>query len=427
MLHLGQIAVRRTTSSSITASQILAPTATCHRCIEFSNHFKSSQTRTASSSSSSSSSKSTSTSSSSIPPPQLDLSAILDDPQAIKDNIVHRRAPVDPAVVDEIAQLERQAQELRRQAQQLRAKRNSVSSSSSSSSSSPTDPSGKTPGDPALPEARRAEGKQVKAALQQLEPQLNDLERQIQILAAQLPNASHPRAPIGDESRARTVRRHGPTIDSSATAEPDRDHLALSSPSQLGWTDMPAAARMTGASWPLLTDEGALLELALTNYAMSVAVRHGFRPVMTPDVVRADVVERCGFRPRDEGTAAQTYFVSTKAENVASGNASEARSLCLAGTAEIPLVAMSAQRTFEGADALPRKLVALGRAFRAEAGARGADTRGLYRVHQFSKVEMVVVCAQEDSDRELEELRAVQEDILRPLGLSLRCVEGIFG
>jgi seryl-tRNA synthetase len=149
----------------------------------------------------------------------------------------------------------------------------------------------------------------------------------------------------------------------------------------------------------------------LTNYAMSVALSHGFTPALTPDVIRSDVSERCGFRPRD-GEAQQTYFLS---------DGQETSALCLAGTAEIPLVAMSAAQTFR-ADQLPLKHVALGRAFRAEAGARGADSRGLYRVHQFSKVEMVVVCAEEESNRLLEELRAIQEEILDALGLSLRSV-----
>ncbi|KAL8279167.1 hypothetical protein RQP46_008423 [Phenoliferia psychrophenolica] len=256
---------------------------------------------------------------------------------------------------------------------------------------------------------------QIKKLVKQLEADLATRTTSRDALALELPNTSHPSSPIGDESVARVIRTYGPAIpDPPPPANPALDHLSLSSPANLAWTDFPSSSLISGPSWPLLTNTGALLELALTSYAMSIALSRGFAPVLTPDVVRSDVAERCGFRPRD-GDAQQTYFLSD-------GTVGGDTSLCLVGTAEVPLVAMSAATTFRQQD-LPLKRVALGRAFRAEAGARGAESRGLYRVHQFSKVEMVVVCAEEDSGRVLEELRSVQEQILASLGLSLRVLE----
>ncbi|KWU47348.1 seryl-tRNA synthetase [Rhodotorula sp. JG-1b] len=335
----------------------------------------------------------------SIPHPVLGLSAVLNAPEAVKTNLRQRKYPLDPNQVDALRQMELEAAQLRKDLQAARERRNAVSLA---------------PKDDV--EARKA-ASEVKKLIKQIEPKLSALTKDIQSIALQLPNMSHPDVPVGDETSARLVRRLGSTPKAAAaedapTAEPERDHLALSSASNLAWTDFPASSITTGSSWPLLLNEGALLEMALTNYAMSVALSHGFTPTLTPDVVRSDVSERCGFRPRD-GEAQQTYFLSD-------GGSTSA--LCLAGTAEIPLVAMSAGQTFR-ADQLPLKHVALGRAFRAEAGARGADSRGLYRVHQFSKVEMVILCAEEQSDAILEELRAVQEEILGALGLSLRVLD----
>lgn len=330
----------------------------------------------------------------SLPTPVLDLDDVLHDPDFVRRNLVDRRYPLAPTTVDEIRKLEFEAVELRRTLQDVRERRNAMS---------------KAKGGPKGPNQEAIE---VKRLLKELEPKLADVTKRLFDLAIQLPNTSHPTSPIGDESKARLVKTFGPPIsDPPPAADPARDHLHLSSPANLGWTDFPSASLVAGASWPYLLRDGALLEMALTNYAMSKAIKHGFVPVLTPDVVRSDVAERCGFRPRD-GEAQQTYFLN---------DGSSEATLCLAGTAEIPLVALSAA-TISAYSELPRKFVALGRAFRAEAGARGADSRGLYRVHQFSKVEMVVICGEETSDRMLEDLRRMQEDILGKLGLSLRYV-----
>lgn len=331
---------------------------------------------------------------SSLPAPVIDLSAVLDSPEAVKRNILDRKYPLDPAKVDELRTLASQLAETKKEVERLRAQRNTLAA--------------QMKGDPQA----RETGKEVKRELQAIEPRVAELAHEIQEIALQLPNISHADVPVGGEDQARIVKTLGPDLGAGEPpTEPERDHLALSSPSNLAWTDFAASAFTTGSSWPLLTNEAALLEVALTNYALSIALSHGFTPVLTPDVVRSEVSARCGFRPRDD-EAQQTYFLS---------DGQETSALCLAGTAEIPLVGMSGSQTFLEQD-LPRKHVAVGRAFRAEAGARGADSRGLYRVHQFSKVEMVVVCAEEESNALLEELRGVQEEILGGLGLSLRCV-----
>ncbi|EPQ30172.1 uncharacterized protein PFL1_02288 [Pseudozyma flocculosa PF-1] len=278
------------------------------------------------------------------------------------------------------------------------------------------------------------------------------------------PNALHPEVPVGPEPEAIVVKVEDPgqklpaSFDVVKQQEPDsvlqlkhfppnpkpdptRDHLTLASSLRSGHIDMAAGVLSTGSSWPYLMGTISLLEHALSQYALDVVIKQGFTAVSPPDVVRAELADRCGFRPRDE-KAKQTYFLEgDKPKSTGTGAKSDPQrslnDLCLAATAEIPLASLLAAVTFPSSpsqrrggslvesDSLPVKLVALGHAFRAEAGARGADTRGLYRVHQFTKVEMVVATSAEgsESDEALERLREIQESIIGSLGLPYRVLD----
>jgi seryl-tRNA synthetase len=214
--------------------------------------------------------------------------------------------------------------------------------------------------------------------------------------------------PIGPEENAVEVERFGPVPLSADLA---RDHLRTTNWYEL--LDNEASTISTGSSWPYLRGTLALLEMALINYATSICLKHGYEPVIPPDIIRTDIASRCGFNPRDgadtDSAPSQTYHIANT-------------DLCLAGTAEIPLSALFANRILDH-KSLPRKVVGVGHAFRAEAGARGADTRGLYRVHQFTKVEMFCVTAADgDSGQVMEDMRSVQRDIAEGLGLSVRRV-----
>jgi len=270
------------------------------------------------------------------------------------------------------------------------------------------------------PEAKKAaleQAKALKARVGELEQELTEIEDQLLDLASSVPNDTHPDVPIGPESVAVTLSTHGPP---PLSATPTRDHVAIGK--ALGLFDLEAGSQVTGSSWYYLTNEGALLEMALTNYALSVALKHGFSPVITPDVVRTDIARRCGFQPR-EHAASQSYHVSTVSPALPPSPSEHSThthpDLVLAGTAEIPLAGLFANKIIPSAT-LPKKIVGYGRAFRAEAGARGADTRGLYRVHQFTKVELFVVSKEEESEALMEEIRCIQVEIFEGLGLSLR-------
>ncbi|KAF9434378.1 seryl-tRNA synthetase [Entomortierella beljakovae] len=303
-------------------------------------------------------------------------------------------------------------------------------------------------------EARRQElverGRVLKEQIHSQETELTLLENRLFDKAVMIPNTTHPDSPIGPESSAQLTRIHGiPRLNQGVKAfarpghvgiggeeggqllgdissYPLHDHVSLAK--QLDLFDFESATNVTGARWYYLKNEAALLELALIQFATQRAVKAGFMPVITPDVVRPEVVQACGFQPRDE--ASQTYWVSTIAPGSSKALTPEGiqhhqhASLCLVATAEIALAGMNLNRVLEESQ-LPIKMAGFGRAFRAEAGSRGAEVKGLYRVHQFSKVELFVVSKNdpEESDRILEDIRSFQEDIFEELGLCFRVLD----
>ncbi|TCD68096.1 Serine--tRNA ligase, mitochondrial [Steccherinum ochraceum] len=265
--------------------------------------------------------------------------------------------------------------------------------------------------DPSAKETALAEAKLLKEEVAKLEQRLEEVEEELFRTAVAVPNDTHPDVPIGPESAAAVLAQHGPEL---IPASPQRDHVHIAT--ELGLVDLEAGAAVSGTSWYYLKNEGALLELALTNYAMSIAMKYGYTPVTTPDVVRTDVAYRCGFQPRDDQVdppVSQMYHIS---------QSSSLPELVLAGTAEIPLAGMFANQIFNE-NKLPIRVVGLGKAFRAEAGARGTDTRGLYRVHQFTKLELFAVSPETDSENIMEELKTIQMEIFSGLNLPFRVLD----
>ncbi|PWN96356.1 putative mitochondrial seryl-tRNA synthetase, partial [Tilletiopsis washingtonensis] len=172
------------------------------------------------------------------------------------------------------------------------------------------------------------------------------------------------------------------------------------------------AQHVSASGFPHFGEPLASLALALENYALRRARAKGAQLRLVPDVVPSSLVALSGFAPREDD-AAQVYTLSAAFNDLG---------LSLAGTAELPLLAMHANRTYAKED-LPIFEVALSHSFRAEAGARGRESRGLYRVHQFSKAELFVVCRAEDSGKWLEKLVDLQVEILKPLGLCWRVLD----
>ncbi|CAI5534549.1 unnamed protein product [Closterium sp. Naga37s-1] len=247
-----------------------------------------------------------------------------------------------------------------------------------------------------------SEGKHLKDVLAGLESELGEVASELQREGQRLPNLTHPDVPRGGEEVAVTLRTVG---EKRVFAFPPKDHVELGL--ALDLFDFDSAAEVSGAKFYYLRNEAALLEMALLNWALALLVARGFTPVSTPDLVRSHVVERCGFQPRAANT--QVYSV-------------EGSDLCLAGTAEIPVGGSFMDKILSESD-LPQRVVAFSHCFRTEAGAAGSATRGLYRVHQFSKLEMFVVCRPEDSNAFHQELIQIEEDMYTALGLHFVKIE----
>ncbi|KAI0651985.1 hypothetical protein C8Q79DRAFT_997182 [Trametes meyenii] len=343
--------------------------------------------------------------SSSLPKPRLDYRDISENVVFKSHNAFNRKAALPVGAVQTVARLYDEQKEL---SSTLNAKRHARSTVGDRIKAHAEDPHKK--------QAALEEAKALKAEITELEERVALLEDELHALALAIPNDTHPEVPIGPESVAVTISTHGP---SPLPASPTRDHVAICR--ALDLIDLEAGATVSGSSWYYLKNEGALLELALVNYALSAAMRHGYTPVTTPDVVRADIARRCGFQPRDpaDGAASQMYHLL---HDPAAAESHNHAGFVLAGTAEIPLAGMFANRILAESE-LPLKVVGLGHAFRAEAGARGADTRGLYRVHQFTKLELFVVSGEEASETMMEDMRKLQAEIFEGLGLTFRVLE----
>lgn len=269
--------------------------------------------------------------------------------------------------------------------------------------------------------------RELKESLVVLEKEQAALADEMHALALSLPNLTSDVTPRGREP---TVLRyindeHHPDDNDKGGRRGvvGRSHVDIGV--ELGILDFAGAARASGWGWYYLLNEGAQLEQALVAYALAAAAARGWGLVSPPSVVYAHVVAACGFQPRENG-ATQVYTLRQDPQDRRRGRPEHA----LAGTAEVPLAAMKAHGTYDvgvGGDsaAAAVKHVAVSRCYRAEAGARGADTRGLYRVHEFTKVELFAWTPPGPAPvtAVFDEVVALQADILRALGLPCRVLE----
>jgi seryl-tRNA synthetase len=246
-----------------------------------------------------------------------------------------------------------------------------------------------------------AELEGVKVELQGLEEQLAAAEARRKDLLDRVPNPPDEATPDGfTDDDAVEIRRVGepPSFDF-----PARDHLALAE--IYGWIDLERAAKVSGARFAYRIGDVALLELALYRFALDRLLTRGFTPVLPPVLVREEAMYGTGFFPTE---AVNIYGV-------------ERDELYLVGTSEVPLAAMRSGEILDG-DELPLRYAGYSTCFRREAGAAGKDTRGIFRVHQFDKVEMFVFTRPEWSREEHERLLEVEEELVQELELPYRVV-----
>lgn len=254
----------------------------------------------------------------------------------------------------------------------------------------------------------------VKERIERLAADLKRIEDDLQEEAALLPNTTHPDTPIGGAEACQVVDTFGPSLDTLPTNPVDHVELAR----RLDIVDFEAGARTSGSAFYFLKGQGALLENAIVQHTVRTAIEHGFKLILPPDIVNSKFIRACGFLPRAEESRSvlPVYMAEVDGEQQ-----EESPLKVLAATGEIPLAAYHHNQILQE-ESLPIKWVAVSHCFRPETGHHGAESRGLYRVHQFTKVELFVIKddSLEGSNVMLQEIVQLQKKILSSLGLHCR-------
>jgi seryl-tRNA synthetase len=309
----------------------------------------------------------------------LDLRAIRRDPEPVRAALARRRDGSEQRL-DRVLELDERVRALRTETEALQAARNTVSARIGQAKKSGEDAS------------------EAIAAMQELSPRLKErqeelaaIEAELVQLLASLPNPPDPTA-ADEDTTLREVGQAGRT---------GRDHIELAGP----MIDMEAGARVAGSRFAYLKGDLVLLELALTRWAMEVLRGHGFEPVVPPVLVREQALYGTGFLP---DTEQQIYRLPDDG-------------LYLAGTSEVALASLHAGQILD-AGQLPLRYAGFSPCFRREAGAAGRDTRGIFRVHQFDKLEMFAFVEPDKAVEEHERLLAIEEELLQALEIPYRVV-----
>jgi seryl-tRNA synthetase len=317
----------------------------------------------------------------------LDLKLIRSDPERVKAALARRGAAEQ---VDELIALDSRRRELLPRIEGAQAERKTLSKQIGEA---------KQRGEDAA--EQMAAVQDLKDSVESAKAELEQVEADLQRIAATLPNLPDPDAPDGmTEEDAVVLREEGerPSFEFES-----RDHLEIGT--ELGLIDMEAGAKVSGSRFAYLKGDLVLLELALVRFALDLVRAEGHEPVVPPVLVREEALYGTGFLPGDRD---QIYEVPKD-------------ELFLVGTAEVPLAAMHADEILE-AEQLPLRYAGFSTCFRREAGAAGRDTRGIFRVHQFDKVEMFSFVEPSQSAAEHERLLAIEERILGELEIPYRVV-----
>ncbi len=318
----------------------------------------------------------------------LDLKFIRENADAVAENCKNRGVEADVGLVVELAD---RRSTLIQELNELKQRQNELA---------------RSVGKERDPEARQGlveEARSMKERVPLKEGELAEVEGKLREEQLKIPNMTHADSPIGrDDSENVEIRRFGEPTEFSF--EP-KDHVELGE--ALGIIDFDAGAKTTGSKFYFLRGDAVLLELGLVRYALDILMEKGYEPTITPDLARDEALVGTGFSPR--GPETQIYSV-------------EDSDLSLIATAEITLAGSLADEIL-AEDELPIRLAGLSHCFRTEAGSHGRASRGLYRVHQFTKVEMFAFATPDQSEAIHEEMVGIEERIFQGLGLPYRVVD----
>lgn len=313
----------------------------------------------------------------------LDIRLIREDPEGVKRALATRGVPGD--AIDGVVRIDAARREAQAQADQLRAEQRSA---------------GKDVAKLAGDEKQRllTHLKEISGEIEVTQLNESRYAEELRALLLTVPNVPHPDLPIGGEDANKILREVGtPRVFDHEV----RDHLDIGE--ALGLIDMGSGAKVSGSRFTFLKGAAVQLWFAVKQFAVDTLTRHGHLPVLPPVLVRREAMEGTGFFPAAED---QIYQL-------------EKDELYLVGTSEVPLAAMHMDEIVES---LPLRYVAHSACFRREAGAAGKDTRGIFRNHQFEKVEMFVFTTPDASWEEHDRLVAIEEEIMQALGVPYRAV-----
>lgn len=318
----------------------------------------------------------------------IDLAALRQDPDAVKQSQAARGESVD--LVDQVLAADVARRTALGEFESLRANQKAIGTQVA-----------KAQGDEkqALLSQTKTLSDDVKAA----ENQLREMDANLDALILGLSNVVDPAAPVGGEDDFVVLKEVGTKRDFAAEGITVRDHVEIGE--LLGAIDIERGAKVSGSRFYYLTGPGAMLELALVQLAMNTAQKNGFTPMIPPALVKPAAMEGTGFL----GQAAENVYRL------------EADDMYLVGTAEVPLAAYHMDEILEGD--LPRRYAAFSPCFRREAGSHGKDTRGIFRVHWFDKVEMFSFCPVDEAVAEHQRLLSFEEEFLQALEIPYRVID----
>ncbi|GHT21482.1 serine--tRNA ligase [Planctomycetales bacterium] len=323
----------------------------------------------------------------------LDSKYILENTEAVKQNCKNRGVSAD---VDLFVQLETARKMMQQELERVQTESNTVSKSIGNAETQEEK------------DTKREEGRVLREKANELRQKIDGILDELDRVQRSIPNMTHPDAPIGADDTQNLRRSLGKTPIPKYDFKP-ADHVILGE--KLDLIDFEAGARVAGAGFYFLKNEAVLLELALQRYAVGILLDAGFTLTTTPDLARNDILQGTGYIPR--GNETQIYSI-------------ENSDLSMVATAEIPLGGMLSGQTVD-AELLPMRFCGISHCFRTEAGAAGKASRGLYRVHQFTKVEMFAFTLPDQSEAMHQEMLALECKIFDGLGIPYQVVDTATG
>lgn len=323
----------------------------------------------------------------------LDRKFIVENADLVKRNCANRHVKVD---IDRFVSLDARRKALQLQVDQLNRQANDTAKAIAKAK------------DAAERDALKEEGRRLREQTTEAQTEMDRVAEELDLLHRSIPNMSHPDAPVGVDDKANLELFKGRTPVPEFDFKP-LDHVELGE--KLDLIDFDGGGRVAGHGFYFLKNEAVLLELALQRYALEVLLQEGFTPVATPDLARNEVLEGIGYIPR--GPETQIYSIVNS-------------DLSLIATAEITLGGLLAGEILDS-ERLPIKFCGISHCFRTEAGAGGKAARGLYRVHQFTKVEMFAFTLPDHSEATLNQLRDLECRLFDGIEVPFRVVDTATG